>query len=125
MTSVLNAVQSVRPLGTMAGVFPPTVIYATVSMIIATATGFDHPTVVGVVAATVANNINALGLGNSLPWTELAAWAYSVAGVTSVSAVLLNSQSGDGASLSATKTSQDGYATIGYATIKCQQVLVS
>jgi uncharacterized phage protein gp47/JayE len=125
LQNVANAVNSVRPLGTMAGVFPPTVIWANVSMIITTAPNFDHQTVVGVVAETVANNIDSLGLGNSLPWSQLAAWAYSVTGVTSVSAVLLNSQSGDLASLSATLTSADGYLQIPYATIKAQQVLVS
>jgi uncharacterized phage protein gp47/JayE len=125
LQNVANAVNSVRPLGTMAGVFPPTVIWANVSMIITTAPNFDHPTVVGVVAETVANQIDSLGLGNSLPWSQLAAWAYSVTGVTSVSAVLLNSQSGDLASLSATLTSADGYLQIPYATIKAQQVLVS
>jgi hypothetical protein len=120
-----NAVNSVRPLGTQAGVFSPTIIWATVSMIITTAPSFDHPTVVAVVAATVAQNINGLGLGNSLPWSQLAAWAYTVTGVTSVSAVLLNSQSGDLASLNAWKLSQDGYEQIEYATIKCSEVLVS
>jgi uncharacterized phage protein gp47/JayE len=125
LQNVANAVNSVRPLGTMAGVFAPTVIWATVSMIITTAPNFNHPTVVSVVAATVANNINALGLGNSLPWSQIAGWAYSVTGVTTVTAVLLNGQSGDAASLSASKTSQDGYLQIPYATIKCNQVLVS
>ena len=125
LQNVANAVNSVRPLGTMAGVFAPTVIWATVSMIITTAPNFNHPTVVSVVAATVANNINALGLGNSLPWSQIAGWAYSVTGVTTVTAVLLNGQSGDAASLSASKTSQDSYLQIPYATIKCNQVLVS
>jgi uncharacterized phage protein gp47/JayE len=125
LQNVANAVNAVRPLGTMAGVFSPTIIWANVSMIIQTAPTFDHPTVVGVVAATVAQNINGLGLGNSLPWSQLAAWAYSVPGVVAVTAVLLNSQSGDLASLSASITSDDGYLQIPYATIKAQQVLVS
>jgi uncharacterized phage protein gp47/JayE len=125
LTTVANAVNAVRPLGTMAGVFPPTVIQAAVSMIVTVAPTYDEPTVEGIVAVTVANNINALGLGNSLPWSQIAAWAYSVAGVTSVSAVLLNSQSGDAATLSATRTTLDGFTQIPYATIKCSEVLVS
>jgi len=125
LNNVANAVNAVRPLGTMAGVFAPTIIWATVSMIVGVAAGYDEPTVEGIVAATVAQNINALGLGNSLQWSQIAGWAYSVAGVTNVTAVLLNSLSGDAASLTATKTTLDGYAQIPYATIKCSEVLVS
>jgi hypothetical protein len=94
-------------------------------MQITTAPGYDHPTVVAQVAATVANNINGLGLGNPLPFTLLASWAYSVAGVTAVDAVLLNGLSGDSASLVATKPTQDGATTIAYATIKCRSAIVS
>jgi hypothetical protein len=125
MTAISNAANAVRPLGTMCGVFPPTVIWAAASMTITTAPNFDHPTVAGVVATTIAQNINSLGLGNSLFWSEIAAWAYDVPGVVSVATVLLNSMSGDAASLSATKLSADGYATISYATIKCSEVIVS
>ena len=125
LQNVANAVNAVRPLGTQAGVFSPTIIWASVSMIITTAPNFDHPTVAGEVSETVALNINELGLGNSLPWSQIAAWAYSVTGVTSVSAVLLNGISGDAATLLATRPTQDGYENIPYATIKCLEVLVS
>jgi hypothetical protein len=125
LTNVANAVNSVRPLGTMAGVFPPHVIWATVSLSITTAPNFNHPTVAGVVAAIIAQNINGLGLGNPLPWSLIAGWAYDVAGVASVSAVLLNSLSGDAASLSATRATLDGFTQIPYATIKCSEVLVA
>jgi hypothetical protein len=67
------------------------------------------------VGTTLANNINALGLGNGLPWSILSAWAYSVAGVTSVSDVLLNGQSGDAASIPASKLN----------TIKCSSTVVN
>jgi len=125
LQNVANAVNSVRPLGTQAGVFPPTIIWANVSMIITTAPGYDHPTVVAQVAAIVAQAIDGLGLGVNLQWSQLAAWAYGVAGVTNVTAVLLNSQSGDAASLLTTRPTADGYWQIPYATVKAQQVLVS
>jgi|SRR5215472_14736153 len=125
LQTVADAVNSVRPLGVQAGVFSPTIIWASVSMIITTAPNFDHPTVCAQVAATVALNINGLGVGNNLPWSALAAWAYSVTGVTSVTSVLLNGSSGDAASLAATRLTQDGYTQIPYATIKCAEVLVS
>jgi hypothetical protein len=125
LTTVANAVNSVRPLGTMAGVFPPSVIQAAVSLTVGVASGYDEPTVESIVATTIAQNINGLGLGVSLPWSQIAGWAYDVAGVNNVTAVLLNSLSGDAASLSATRTTLDGLTQIPFATIKCSEVLVA
>lgn len=122
---VSNAVNSVRPLSNQFGVFPPTVIQAIPSLQITTAPGYLHPTVVSQVAAAIATNINGLGLGVSLPYTQIAAWAYGVPGVTAVSAVELNGLIGDAASLSATKLASDGLTQIAYATIKCSSVIVS
>ena len=109
----------------MFGVFPPTVINATPSLQITTATGYVHATVVAAVAATIAANINSLGLGNSLPYSIIASWAYSVPGVIAVTAVLLNGLSGDAATLSATTLTQDGTLAMGLSTIKCASVIVS
>lgn len=125
LSLVTNAAFAVRPLGIQCSVLPPTILTATVSMQISTAVGYDHNQVVAQVAATVADNINAMGLGNPLPYSILAAWAYSVAGVTSVQAVLLNGQSGDSATLLTTKPTLDGKNTINYMTIKAGSVLVS
>jgi len=122
---ITNAAQAVRPLGIDCAVFPPNVIFAIPSLQITTAQGYDHSTVVSQVAATIATNINSLGLGNSLPYTIISSWAYSVAGVTGVSAVLLNGIYGDAATLLATKQTLDGNATIAFATIKCSSVIVS
>ena len=125
LQTITNAANAVRPLSIQFSVFAPTVIFATPSLQIATASGYDHPTVVAQVAETIAFNINALGLGVSLPYTQIAAWAYSVPGVTSVTAVQLNGLMGDAATLSATKATQDGLSTIAYATIKCTSCIVS
>jgi Baseplate J-like protein len=125
LTLISNAVQAVRPLGISASVFPPTIIFANVGMQLTTAAGYDHNTVVSVVAALIATNINSLGLGVTLPFTLLSAWAYSVPGVTQVSAVTLNGSSGDGASLSPTKATQDGFISIGYATVKAGVMTIS
>lgn len=122
---VMTAAQAVRPLSIQVGVFSPVVLQANVSMQIQTATGFDHNTVVAQVAAALAFNINSLGLGNSLAWGILYTWAYAIPGVTLVSNVLLNGNTGDSASVSATKLTQDGFFTIGYATIKSNLVAVS
>jgi uncharacterized phage protein gp47/JayE len=125
LTAVSNAAQAVRPLGMQFSVFAPTVVNATVSMTIAVASGYVLNTVTSQVAATIANNINALGLGNPLEFGMLYSWAYSVAGVTNVTAVLLNGLSGDSASLTTTKLTQDGVQTINYKTIKAGSVVVS
>jgi phage-related baseplate assembly protein len=115
MTAVTAAVNSVRPLGVQAGVFPPLVTYAVVSMIVTTAAGYDHNTVCGLVAQTLENNINKLGLGNGLDFAILSSWTYTVAGVTRVSSVVLNGLSGDAASIAANDQ----------VTIKCQSAIVS
>ncbi len=122
---VIAAAQAVRPLGIQCAVFPPTVVMATPSLQIATASGYDHATVVSQVSATIATNINSLGLGNSLPFTLISSWAYSVAGVTAVTAVLLNGVAGDSATLSATTLANDGIGIIANITIKCASVFVS
>ncbi|WP_024517084.1 baseplate J/gp47 family protein [Bradyrhizobium sp. Tv2a-2] len=115
---IRTAAEAVRPLGNQCTVFPPVIMTANVSMTITSAPGYTHTVVVAQVAALIATNINSLGLGNSLPWSQLAAWAYSVPGVTGVSGVLLNGAGGDAASLATTKKTQDGQGTISYATIK-------
>jgi hypothetical protein len=121
IATVRAAANAVRPLGVQCAVFPPVVFLANVSMQITTAVGYDHNTVVAQVAATVALNINSLGLANPLSTNQIAAWAYSVPGVVpgnGVANILLNGIAGDAATMSATKLSQDGTYVIGYATIK-------
>lgn len=125
LTIVTNAANAVRPLGIQCAVLSPTVVLANVSMQIQTATGYDHNTVCAQVAALVALNINNLGLGNSLPWTQLSAWAYSIPGVTSVANVTLNSSTGDASTINTYKNSQDGNAKINYITIKAGTMIVS
>lgn len=122
---VMAAAQAVRPLGIMCGVFGPQILLADVSMQITTAAGYDHNTVVSQVAATVATNINQLGLGNELPWSILASWAYSVPGVKAVNNVLLNGTFGDGATMLATATTDDGTLDYVIGTIKANDVTVS
>jgi hypothetical protein len=125
LQTITNAANAVRPLSIQCGVFGPQIIWATPSMQIATAAGYNHATVVAQVGALLATNINSLGLGNPLPFSIIAAWAYSVPGVTAVSDVQLNNETGDAASLSATRTTADGKNTVAFATIKCQSVIVS
>jgi hypothetical protein len=125
LDTVMAAAQAVRPLGIQCGVFGPKILLANVSMTVTTTSGYDHNTVLSQVAATVATNINQLGLGNPLPWSILASWAYSVPGVKAVSNVLLNGTFGDGATMVATEKSNDGYLDYITGTIKANDVIVS
>ncbi len=101
VNSVAVAVQSVRPLGTWANVFATVPVAANVSMTLTTATGYTHANVVAQVAAAVGAGLASLTQGAGLQYGELYNWAFSVAGVTGVNAVLLKGMSGDAASIAA------------------------
>ena len=115
MAAIANAAEAVRPLSIQCGVFPPRIAWVSASMSITTAVGYDHNTVVSLVANAIQNGINSLGLGNGLEFGLLYSWAHSVPGVAGVSAVLLNGVSGDGASI----------APNSQVTIKCNSCAVS
>ena len=101
VAAVTTAVQSVRPLGTVANVFATVAVSANVSMTLTTATGYTHANVVAQVAAAVGAGIASLVQGAGLQYGDLYFWAFSVPGVTGVNAVLLNGASGDAASIAA------------------------
>ena len=125
MQAITNAVWAVRPLSIQCAVFPPKIKFVDVQIEVATATGYDHNTVVGLVANAISNGINSLGLGIDLDFNRISAWAYSVAGVTKVSAVLLNGIAGDAADVSASLPTQDGLSSMPIFTIKTASVQVS
>jgi uncharacterized phage protein gp47/JayE len=93
--SIGTAIEATRALGIRFAVFAPIVETANVSLTITSATGLTHADVVGAVGIALTNFINTLPLGVSLPYTQLAAVAYGVAGVVNVTAVLLNSGTSD------------------------------
>lgn len=95
LATVRTAVESVRPLGIQAAVFGPTVTLATISMILTLADGYDEAAVMSQVQDSVKIGVNGLGLGNPLVYTRIAAWAYGVAGVASVSSILVNGGTAD------------------------------
>jgi uncharacterized phage protein gp47/JayE len=112
LTAVALAINAVVALTVTFGVFAPVVITATPSMTLTTASGYVHATVVAQVVTALQNAINGLGLGNSLPYTRLAAIAYSVPGVTNVSSVLLNGGTAD-LTADALHTVKCGTVTVG------------
>ena len=100
LAAVGTAIEAVRGLGITYAVFGPSVLTANVALTITSGAGFNHAAVVGAVGIALTNFIDALPLGASLPYTQLSSVAYSVAGVTNASSVLLN---GGTADLSATQ----------------------
>lgn len=121
---VTNAANAVRPLSVQCGVFPPTIIWATVSMILGVAPGYDRNAVIAEVVANISTTIDSLGLGNRLPFSSLAGMAFAVAGVTDATAITLNGNTGDAASLEVTRLAQDGIGVITFGTVKAQSVIV-
>lgn len=84
LNSIANAIDAVRPVTSRFGVFAPVVVNADVAMTVEIADGYD-PTATRLAAKNaITNYINALGLGNSLPYTMLSGIAYGVAGVKKV-----------------------------------------
>lgn len=90
-TSAYTAIDAVRALGTTFAVYSATRLTANVGLVLTTAPGYTHSTVIALVANALTTNINALGLGNRLPYTQLIRWAYEASpGITNVSGVTLN-----------------------------------
>jgi uncharacterized phage protein gp47/JayE len=101
LSTVYNAVDAVRPFTVAFAVFAPAVVTANATMTITTAVGYLHTDITTLVQTAITNAINALGLGNSLPFTRLAQIAYDASPyVTNVTGVTLNGATAD---LAATK----------------------
>ena len=95
LDSVGSAIEAVRPMCSTFGVFAPTLETANVTMVLTSASGYNHASVVAAVTAALSATINALPLGTSLPYTQLASIAYDVPGVTNATGILLNSGTSD------------------------------
>jgi hypothetical protein len=96
LASVFNAIDAVRGFTINLGVFAPVVLTANWAMTITTAPGYSHEAIAALVQTVVNNAINALGLGNGLPFTRLAQIAYDASpAVTNVTAVTLNGATDD------------------------------
>jgi uncharacterized phage protein gp47/JayE len=96
LTSVANAIEAVRPVGSTWTVIGPTVTTANVSMAIVTAPTATHATVTAQVASALTSFIDALPVGSPLPWSQLTQVAYNTSSsVTNVFGVLLNGSTTD------------------------------
>jgi len=100
LAQVQGAVDAARALTTSIAVFGPVVVPASVALVVGIAPGYDPTATRLAVQTALANYINSLPLGASLPYTRLAQVAYDAsAGVLNVSGVTL---AGGAADLAAT-----------------------
>jgi uncharacterized phage protein gp47/JayE len=95
LAAVANAVDAVRGETITFGVFAPGLVTANVVMVLTTAAGFVHATVVAAVVAALQKTINALPIGAPLPYNLLSSIAFGVAGVTNVTGITLNNGTAD------------------------------
>jgi len=87
------AVELYRAASINYGVFGPTIVTIPASLIITTASGFVHATVVGQVANAITAYMKALTFGQTMPFGALYQIAMNTPGVTDVASVTLNSLS--------------------------------
>lgn len=96
LSTVQQAVDAVRPVGSSFAVQAPLVTPADVSLNLTLVAGASQQTAVTAVATAIEAYIASLGVGASLNFTRLAQLAYSASGsVINVSAVLLNGGTAD------------------------------
>jgi uncharacterized phage protein gp47/JayE len=96
LSSVSNAVENYRPLGSTYAVMGPTVISASVAFTIVAASGYSHAALVGPAVLAVTAFVNNLAMGAPLPYSRIAQVVYdSVPGVANVTGITVNGGTAD------------------------------
>jgi uncharacterized phage protein gp47/JayE len=96
LASVYNAIDAVRPVSTVFGVFKPILITVNLNLTLTVAVGYDKAALSTQVSSNLNTYINSLGLGEALTYTRLAQVVYDTSvGITNVSSILLNSGTSD------------------------------
>jgi uncharacterized phage protein gp47/JayE len=96
LATVQQAVDAVRPVGSVFAVFGPTVLDADLRMTLVLATGADRAAVVAQVSGVLTGFINTLPVGAGLAYTRLAQLVYDAnPAITNVTSLLLNGATGD------------------------------
>jgi uncharacterized phage protein gp47/JayE len=96
LSTVQQAVDAIRPVGTSFAVQGPVVAPANVAVTLTTATGSSHATAVAAVATAIEAYIASLPVGAVLSYTRLAQLAYGASSaVTNLSGLLLNGGTAD------------------------------
>jgi uncharacterized phage protein gp47/JayE len=96
LTSVSNAIDAVRPVGTTFGVYGPVVVNATIAMTATIAAGYDPVATKALIVTAIKNYINSLPLGQTLAYSRLLQVAYDASpGVTNITGYTLNGGTSD------------------------------
>ena len=96
LATVANAVETVRPVGTIYAVQRPSLISAAISLTLTVAAIAQRPAVEAAVSTAIKSYVDALPIGSPLPLTRIAQVAYATdPAVTNVSQVLINGASAD------------------------------
>jgi uncharacterized phage protein gp47/JayE len=96
LTTVANAIDAVRPVGTSFAVQPPTVTPVAVSLTVAVMPGAQKPAVASAVGAAIASYLNTLPIGAALPLTRIAQIAYGAhEAVANAAQITLNGAAAD------------------------------
>ncbi len=96
LSTVADAVESVRPVGSVFTVQAPHRTIADIFMTVTTAYGASKPSVVALVSGAIATYVNSLPIGATLPTTRLAQLAYAASpAVENVSQILINGGTAD------------------------------
>lgn len=96
ISSVYNAVDSVRPVATRFGVFAPEIVFATVGLTVDLAPGFDSIVTRAEVDRAVTDYINKLKFGEELRYTRIPQVAYEASpGVVNVREIIINESTND------------------------------
>lgn len=91
-----SAIDTVRPVGSIFSVQPPTVLIAGVSLTITASVGTIKAQIQALVGTAIGSYINSLPIGACLPLTKLAQIAYSASpAVINVSTLLTNGSASD------------------------------
>jgi uncharacterized phage protein gp47/JayE len=115
ISRVYAAVDAVRPLGSLFGVFRPVVVTASVQMVLTVKSGYPAVAIQDIVRSSVTTYINDLGLGGDLSWSRLIQVAYDAdPSITNVSQVTINGSAND-LTISAKQTVRAGAVTVATA----------
>ncbi|MGC9269004.1 baseplate J/gp47 family protein [Acidiphilium sp.] len=96
LSTVAQAVNAVRPIGTRFAVQGPVVVNADISMTLTLAPGTQTQVVIAAVNDALANYVESMSVEATLPYSRLAQIAYDTStAVTNVTSILLNGGSAD------------------------------
>lgn len=94
---VAEAIDAVRAVGVSFSVFAPSIVSASITAVVAVATGYEPATVTSAIRTAITDYVNGLGVGAPLRLTRIAQLAYDAVpgAVTNVANIRINSAADD------------------------------